>query len=203
MTKHSETRREEILQAAAKLFRENGFEKTTVRQLGEKVGIQSGSLFHYFKSKEEILIAMIEETIAENKKLLLESIAGATTSYEKLHNLIRTELELFHGEKRDSTAVLVQDWRKISQEQKRGLYEHRKDYENLWLSTLEEAAQEGVISPNFNFSILRRLIFGSFAWTVTWYKPEGPLNLDDLTKQILLLIVSKTDDANQEIRSVS
>ena len=55
-----------LLSAAAHLFRLRGYDRTTVRDLGAALGIQSGSLFHHYKSKEEILKAVMRETIIIN-----------------------------------------------------------------------------------------------------------------------------------------
>ena len=49
-----------LLSAAAQLFREKGFDRTTVRDIAAAVGIQSGSIFHHFKSKEDILYSVME-----------------------------------------------------------------------------------------------------------------------------------------------
>ena len=57
-----ESARGKLLQSAAHLFRNKGFERTTVRDLASAVGILSGSIFHHFKSKDEILRAVMEET---------------------------------------------------------------------------------------------------------------------------------------------
>ncbi len=57
------TPRGRLLRAAAHLFREKGYHRTTVRDIASLVGIQSGSLFHHFKSKEDILIQVMKETI--------------------------------------------------------------------------------------------------------------------------------------------
>ncbi|MCW8978209.1 MAG: TetR/AcrR family transcriptional regulator, partial [Marinobacter sp.] len=58
-----------LLTEAARLFREKGYERTTVRDLAAAVGIQSGSLFHHFRTKEEILKAVMVETIRLNTAL--------------------------------------------------------------------------------------------------------------------------------------
>jgi AcrR family transcriptional regulator len=55
-----------LMRAAAHLFKTRGYERTTVRELGAAVGIQSGSLFHHFKSKDDILLSVMEETIIIN-----------------------------------------------------------------------------------------------------------------------------------------
>ena len=61
-------RRNELVVAAAKLFKENSFDRTTVRMLAAATGIKSGSLFHHFKGKEEILVAVIEDGLKKSLK---------------------------------------------------------------------------------------------------------------------------------------
>ena len=60
-----------LLSAAAHLFRDKGFDRTTVRDIAASVGIQSGSIFHHFKSKEDILFAVMEEVIQFNTEFQL------------------------------------------------------------------------------------------------------------------------------------
>src|SRR5690554_6288787 len=63
-----ESARGRLLREAARLFREKGYERTTVRDLAAAVGIQSGSLFHHFRTKEEILKAVMVETIRSEER---------------------------------------------------------------------------------------------------------------------------------------
>ena len=63
-----EGRRNELILTAARLFREQGYERTTVRELAGAVGLQSGSLFHHFRNKEEILLAVMANGIQSEKK---------------------------------------------------------------------------------------------------------------------------------------
>ena len=65
-----------LLSAAAQLFRDKGYERTTVRDIAAVVGIQSGSIFHHFKTKEEILFAVMEEVIHFNTERLRAAIAA-------------------------------------------------------------------------------------------------------------------------------
>ena len=74
--------RGKLLQTAAHLFRNKGFERTTVRDLAGAVGIQSGSIFHHFKSKDDILRAVMEETIHYNTALMRASLEEAISLVE-------------------------------------------------------------------------------------------------------------------------
>ncbi|MGB2249103.1 MAG: TetR/AcrR family transcriptional regulator, partial [Alcanivorax sediminis] len=87
-----------LLSAAAHLFRDKGFDRTTVRDIAASVGIQSGSIFHHFKSKEDILYAVMEEVIHFNTARLQKAVAGEVTAEGRLRALIREELQSIVGD---------------------------------------------------------------------------------------------------------
>src|SRR5690554_3183383 len=78
-----------LLAKAAHLFKEKGYERTTVRDIAREVGIQSGSIFHHFRSKEDILYAVMEETILFNTERMQAALAQAQGPKEKVLALIR------------------------------------------------------------------------------------------------------------------
>ena len=147
------------------------------------VGIQSGSLFHHFKSKDDILLAVMEEAIRYNTARLEQAVAQNTGTLNQIRALIRAELESINGDTGTAMAVLVFEWDALSTDRQDYLLNMRKYYEQIWLDVLERAQQEGLIK-DAPF-IWRRLIGGAISWTVTWYKPEGRMTLDQLTDIIL------------------
>lgn len=176
-----------LLKEAARLFRDKGYERTTVRDLAAAVGIQSGSLFHHFRTKEEILKAVMVETIRLNTALMQAAVDAAPTSQEKLRALVRAELESVNGQTGEAMAVLVFEWRSLAEESQADVLELRDIYEKLWLDTLESLRQEGrLLADPF---VVRRMLTGALSWTVTWYRPErGGLTLDGLTDQTMAMM---------------
>ncbi|WP_375192170.1 TetR/AcrR family transcriptional regulator [Marinobacter sp.] len=176
-----------LLTEAARLFREKGYERTTVRDLAAAVGIQSGSLFHHFRSKEEILKAVMVETIRLNTALMQAAMEAADTPRQKLRALIRAELESINGQTGEAMAVLVFEWRSLSVEAQADVLELRDIYEKLWLDVLERLGHEGAMAADP--FVVRRMLTGALSWTVTWYKPErGGLTLDGLTDQVMAML---------------
>ena len=175
-----------LLHEAAKLFRDKGYERTTVRDLAAAVGIQSGSLFHHFRTKEEILKAVMVETIRLNTALMQAAVDAASTHREKLQALIRAELESINGQTGEAMAVLVFEWRSLSEESQAYVLELRDIYEQLWLDVLETLRQDGVLAADP--FVVRRMLTGALSWTVTWYRPDGGLTLDDLTAQVVAMM---------------
>ncbi|AMQ88145.1 MULTISPECIES: TetR/AcrR family transcriptional regulator [Marinobacter] len=176
-----------LLKEAARLFRDKGYERTTVRDLAAAVGIQSGSLFHHFRTKEEILKAVMVETIRLNTALMQAAADSEESPRGKLRALVRSELESINGQTGEAMAVLVYEWRSLSESSQVQVLELREIYEGLWLSVLEELNELGQLKADP--FIVRRMLTGALSWTVTWYKPErGGLTLDGLTDQVMAML---------------
>ncbi|SFX03286.1 transcriptional regulator, TetR family [Pseudomonas sp. NFACC49-2] len=181
--------RGKLLQTAAHLFRNKGFERTTVRDLASAVGIQSGSIFHHFKSKDEILRAVMEETIRYNTALMRAALAEAGNVREQVLALIRCELQSIMGGTGEAMAVLVYEWRSLSEQGQKQVLALRDIYEDLWLEVLGQAKDAGYIRGDV--FITRRFLTGALSWTTTWFRAEGSLSLDDLAEQALILVLEE------------
>lgn len=175
--------RGKLLSAAGHLFREKGYERTTVRDIAAAVGIQSGSLFHHFASKEDILKAVMIDVIRFNTARIETSLAKIDDCKTSLRALIGCELESIVGDTREAMAVLVHCWGALSKERQNEVLALRKIYEELWLSELREARKCGLVSVDP--FVLRRLLAGMISWSNTWFDPRGALSLDDLADTIL------------------
>ena len=175
-----------LLTAASKLFREKGYARTTVRDLAAEVGILSGSIFHHFKNKEEILFAVMSEVVVamtEALKLLLEQ---AHTPKEQLRALIFNELSFVHGQTGDATTVLVHEWRSLSETRQQEIMKMRATYERYWLDIFVTAGDENHLPGEP--AVIRQLLHGGLVWSVYWYRPHGKMNLEQLTDQALAMV---------------
>ncbi|PAV26941.1 TetR family transcriptional regulator [Tamilnaduibacter salinus] len=172
-----------LLTSAARLFREQGYERTTVRDLASDVGIQSGSLFHHFRSKEDILKAVMEETIILNTEIMRAALARAETVRDKLRSLIACELESINGQTGEAMAVLVFEWRSLSDASRAEILKLRDVYEALWMEVLSALEEEGRLKADP--FVTRRMLTGALSWTITWYRPGGSMSLEDLTGEIM------------------
>lgn len=180
-----------LLTIAAKLFNQKGYERTTVRDLANAAGIQSGSLFHHFKTKEDILKSVMVDTIISNTERMKNEMAKTENCIDALKALIRCELESINGETGEAMAVLVYEWRSLNADNQAMILKLRDEYESLWLDTITEAKEKGWVSGDV--FVLRRFLTGALSWTKTWYKPKGGMTLDDLAEQALNLAIKNQD----------
>jgi len=182
------TARGRLLRAAAHLFSSRGFERTTVRDLAAEVGIQSGSIFHHFRSKDDILRAVMEETIHYNLAQMRAALTGLSDPRQRLRALIRCELQAINGESGEAMSVLVYEWRSLSEQGQELILCLREVYESIWLEALQQAYDARLVTVEP--FILRRLLTGALSWTITWYRPQGTLTLDELADQTLKMLTN-------------
>ncbi len=182
-----DTPRGKVLSAAGRLFRERGYERTTVRDIAAAVGIQSGSLFHHFASKEDILKAVMIDVIRFNTERMTAALAAARDPQARLRELIACELESIVGDTREAMAVLVHCWDSLSKDRQVEVLALRKVYEALWLDALQDAAKHALI--RVDPFVLRRLIAGMISWSNTWFDPRGPMSFDELVDTVLQLVL--------------
>lgn len=177
-----------LLLGAAYLFHKQGYAKTTVRELANFIGIQSGSLFHHFTSKDDILANVMKQTIIYNHDRLLNAIQQSDDPEQQLKNLIKAELISITGDTGSAMAVLVYEWQALSQERQDELLKMRNAYEDIWLDVIHQLRELGKIKHDT--FIWRRLMGGAIAWTVTWYRPDGKMSMDELTEMVWEMAIS-------------
>lgn len=178
-----------ILDAAAKLFRARGFARATVRELADAVGILSGSLFHHFASKDDILFTVMAEIVADMDRSLAAALERALTCEDRVRALVHNQLTYIHGPKSDAAAVLVYEWSALSKDRQARLNEGRKRYFRRWQTVLEEAEAQDLITVRPD--VLRKLVHGATVWSANWYDAGGAVTLAELEDAVLSMILVK------------
>lgn len=189
----------ELLAVAAHLFREQGYERTTVRDLGRHAGILPGSIFHHFGSKDEILRTVMRESINLNLARIHATLPEAHSIEDELRTLIRWELYANHGETGEAWSVLVNEWRSLSAEGQEEMLKLRREYDGLWISALNRASNAGLVA--LQPRVLRRLLAGALHWTPYWFRPEKGLSFDELTEEVLRLILITHPPTTQPVNT--
>jgi AcrR family transcriptional regulator len=189
MTSQSISRRDELLELAAMMFAERGLRATTVRDIADAAGILSGSLYHHFASKEE----MVDEVLRGFLDWLF-------AKYQHIVDTQPNPLERFKGlfmasfdaiEDRHAQVVIYQD------EAKRLLNQPRFDYledlnrkqRQIWVGVLQQGIQEGYFRSDLNVDLVYRFIRDTTWVSVRWYQPGGPLTAEQVGRQYLSIVL--------------
>ena len=179
-----------LLAAAAQLFQDKGFARTTVRDIAGEVGILSGSIFHHFRNKEELLCQVMLEVTRVARARMNAAVARATDPRDCLLACIRCELEAIHGIAVPGFPILVAEWRSLSADNQRLVLAERERYEAIWIEALSARPEGvGIADPQ----LARKLLLGALAHTHSWFRPRrGGLSLPALTEQALIMVWPQT-----------
>lgn len=178
-----------ILDAAVKVFAGKGFHRSRVSEIAREAGVADGTIYLYFKNKDDILISLFEETMQEVVSRFRRHIEEAGDVLSRLERLVRLHLEEFQA-KPDLAAVfqveLRQSGRFMRQYRKEGL----KQYLDLIGSILEEGQEEGVFGRDLSKGAVKGLIFGTLDEAVSaWVLAGGNYDLASQAKMITRLLL--------------
>lgn len=179
----SNTRHAEIVRTAAVLFRERGYAGTTVRDLGKAVGVTSGSLFHHFGTKEEILLCVVDEGLRQTIELIEAKRAVERTPKARMLAMIQAHLSALLEGSPETKSIMFYEWWSLSDEAKKAIVTRRDSYEALWDDAIEEV--DGEKLDRDQRRVKRLLLFGAMNWTTQWYRPGGSMDVPALAKQLM------------------
>jgi AcrR family transcriptional regulator len=187
-SKESSASRERILQMAARLFHEQGYGTTTVRDIAKEVGILSGSLFHHFASKEEMLLEIMREAahaVCERAETIL---SRELSDQETLRELIRLEFDsITHETRRHFHGVLFFEWRQVPEDAKPEFWRLRRRYQHSWMMVLERCRAAGRLRCEPQAASL--ILHGALRNALTWYSPQGRYNAEEFGEILARLVL--------------
>jgi len=179
-----------LVKAAAQLFRSKGYERTTVRDLANAVGMQSGSLFYHFRNKEEILYEVMKDginSVVEHVRKASETKHASPR--DGLVAMTVAHLNVLLGSDSASLAVMLYEWLSLPEELREKIVAQRDAYEELWYDTLNAAREVGDFRGDERFTM--RLYMGALNWTTQWFRESGPLSLEELAENIVAELLFK------------
>ncbi|TGD86084.1 TetR family transcriptional regulator KstR2 [Mycolicibacterium sp. CH28] len=189
MTEQPVSRRDELLVLAATMFAERGLRATTVRDIADSAGILSGSLYHHFKSKEQMVSEVLRDFLDWLFDRYQAIISTESNPLERLKGLFMTSFEAI--EHRHAQVVIYQDEAKrLSTLPQFDFVETRnKEQRQMWLDLLNEGVAQGCFRPDIDVDVVYRFIRDTTWVSVRWYQPGGPLSAEEVGRQYLAIVL--------------
>ena len=192
-----DNRRADLIRVAARLFREKGFDGTTIRDIAHAVGMRSGSPFYHFANKHELLMAVMEEGLRLGLERTRRVVDEALPATERFTQLVRTHYGILHDAGSDFIPVMLYDWRSLPAQYKRRIVELKDRYDAIWQRTLDELHDQGLLRADAKLA--RLMILGAMNFSATWYRPKPKssrsvtrVDLDELAAQTVSLVLHPT-----------
>ncbi len=182
--------RQRILDAAATLFRENGYASASIRAIAAVASMKAGSVYYHFASKEQIVIEVLNIGI-EKVHAEVEAATAPLLRLNNAENLLKTAITahltaLF--EFSDYTSANVRIYGQIPKEVQKGNIQVRRKYETLWDELLTTALVKNEQPTPSTIKAIRLLIIGSLNATLEWFNPqERPVQ--DLADEYAILLL--------------
>jgi len=172
----SEISRGQILDAAAAMLRRRGYGNTTLRAIADVAGIQAGSIYYHFASKDEIMDAVLERGVAAVYEAVRDQLAAlpppstGSDHLRRIETAVTAHLEalLSHG---DYTSASIRTYGEVPEAFQQKAQPLHEAYVVLWQELLGAAQADGAIRADLDLSLLRTMLLGSLNWTVEWYDP--------------------------------
>lgn len=188
-------RRDELVMVAARHFRLKGFTATTMREIASDSGMQSGSPFYHFKSKKDLLFAVMEEgmhSALQGQEQVLATLSAEVPAWQCLHALALHHLRvLLLRPSNDFIAVMLYEQRALTEDDVKAIHRLRHRYEAPWREQLQVLEAQGRLRASA--SMTRLMFFGALHGTLTWYDSEQSLALEELATRFMHVFVSQPD----------
>ncbi|POX42201.1 TetR family transcriptional regulator [Streptomyces sp. Ru73] len=185
----SPERRRELLDTAAEVFAEQGYNATTVRKIADAAGMLAGSLYYHFDSKEsmldEILATFLDELWARYDTVL-DAGLGPRETIEALVTESFREIDRH----RAAVAIYQKEARALAAQPRFAyLADSQVKFEKAWLGTLERGVAAGVFRADLDVRLTYRFIRDTVWVAVSWYRPGGQHSPEEIARQYLSMVL--------------
>ncbi|MFP4475096.1 MAG: TetR/AcrR family transcriptional regulator [Desulfatibacillaceae bacterium] len=179
-----------ILDAAVRVFAERGYHQTTISQIARQAGVADGTIYLYFKNKEDILATFVRQRSEHFFECFKQEVDKQKNAVDKLHKLVR--LHFREAEVDMHKAFVYQVEMRTNRRLMRGeIMEALKMYLDTVGTILEEGQQEGSVRHDLYIGLAKRMIFASVDEVITtWVRSGGKYDLIPLAEPLVDMILS-------------
>jgi TetR/AcrR family transcriptional regulator, cholesterol catabolism regulator len=171
-------KRQELVEVAAQIFREKGYEATTLSDIAERFGADRASLYYYVAGKEELfqeaLQGITDRNVQDAEQILGDDQISAP---EKLRLLIEKQM-VSHEQNYPHVYVYIQeDMRKVANAKSKWakrMVAQTKRYEEIIITIIQQGIDDGTIRSDLPVNLIANSVFGMMNWAHRWYRPGRP-----------------------------
>jgi AcrR family transcriptional regulator len=182
--------RQSILDAAARIFRRDGYANARLSDIAAEIGMKAGSLYYHFGSREALVEAVMDVGTRRTHARLVERLAELPTDaghVARLKTAIETHLVMVLAQEDIASATIKLIWQ-VPPPLREAVLAEQRAYGALWRALLSQARDAGAIRGDVDLSVVRMAIMGALNWAADWYKP-GRLTPEQVAGDITAMII--------------
>lgn len=179
----------QIIDAAVIAIAENGYHQAQVSKIAKQAGVADGTIYLYFKNKEDILISLFQEKMGNFVENIEEKIAGKETAEERLFMMVETHFTML-SEDRHLAIVTQLELRQSNKDLRHKINEVLKGYLSLVDRILAVGKESGEFAPTLDIRLARQMIFGTMDEVVTtWVMNDQKYDITALAGPVHQLLL--------------
>lgn len=182
--------RERILDAAAKLFRQTGYHSVRLIDIAAQAGLQKGSLYYHFSSREEIVAQVLDigvDRVFNAVTKRLADLPASTSPRERMVIAMEEHLRLALQQD-DYIAANLRTYPLLPEPIRQSHAPVRQKYSDLWRNLLREAVRVGELRSDIDLAVLRMVLLGGVTWSTEWYRPGASLSIEQIARQMTSIL---------------
>ena len=169
---------EHIYEVATHQFALKGYLGTSMRDLGEALGLHAGSLYAHIKSKEDILFAIVDRISSLHQRDLRRVMRSSEAPLDKLREIARCHMRLL-AENLEAATVYFHEWRNLDEARREVIIAKRDEFEIGLREIISDCVDQGLFHP-VDTGMAARALLGMLNWTYQWYSPQGRLSWEEV-----------------------
>jgi AcrR family transcriptional regulator len=178
-----------ILDAAVRLFAEKGFDATSVQEIVERAAVTKGAMYHYFKSKDDLLYevyhGLISQQLADLERILAAGLPPAETVRSIIVDLVETTTARLA-----EAAVFAREMHKLGDQPMTVLRAQRRRYHDTFRDVVAAGQRDGVFADVASPDTITLVVFGVVNQLPQWYQPAGPKTPRELGHEIASFVLA-------------
>jgi AcrR family transcriptional regulator len=177
----------ELLEIAAATFAERGYQSTTLQDIADQFGVLKGSLYHYIRSKDDLLYEVIQAVFTRGLDNLRTLAAADLEPAARLRSIVRGHV-LYLIENLVGTTVLLHEFDQLSPERKATLPIH--EYQSIVSGLISDAREAGVVKATVDPHLAALAVLGATNWVYRWYREGGSQSASEIADQFAEILTS-------------
>ncbi len=179
--------KEKLLKTAIDLFAAKGFRGTSIRDIAQAMGMSISNIYHYFGSKEGLLLAILEESSQRLVDRLKEITQKDMEPLERFKLLLETHIRISEA-RMNEAKIFSLDEEHLSPEGNKVNRQIQREILEIYLGELKTLKKLGYIQSR-DLTVTAFNIFGTINWLLRWYRTDGPLSLENICREIISFIL--------------
>lgn len=173
-----ENSEQRILDAAISLFATRGYAATGIRQIADKVGLTTASLYYYAQTKDELLLRVMRVGLGELLASGQEAVAASPDPRNQIRGLLKVHLTFAAGNP-ERARVIDNEFQWLNDEERESVIALRDSYEQLWADAIASGGRQGLFEIK-NASLARLALLEMCNGAAHWFRANGPMSLEQI-----------------------